>query len=45
LNRYVELATTVKATLAILDTDLHILSSKKWKICKEYLDHLMKSQN
>jgi len=35
LNRFVELETTVKATLAIIDVDLHILSSEEWKICKE----------
>jgi len=35
LNRFVELETTVKVTLAIIDADLHTLSSEEWKICKE----------
>jgi len=35
LNRFVELETTVKATVAIIDADLHILTPEEWKICKE----------
>lgn len=35
LNRFVELETTIKATLAIIDTDLHILTPEEWKVCKE----------
>lgn len=35
LNRFVELETTVKATVAIIDADLHVLTSEEWNICKE----------
>lgn len=35
LNRFVELETTAKATVAIINADLHVLTSEEWNICKE----------
>lgn len=35
LNRFVELENSIKATIVILDADLHVLTSGEWKICKE----------
>lgn len=35
LDRFVELETTVKATVTIINADLHILTPEEWKICKE----------
>lgn len=48
LNRFAELENSLKATIAIIDADLHILTSEEWKICKELdalsLNLLMKLQ-
>ncbi|KAE9535280.1 hypothetical protein AGLY_008013 [Aphis glycines] len=35
LDRFVELETTVKATVTIMNADLHILTPEEWKTCKE----------